>query len=169
MSFFCAMCRNAQNRSFKKWRRQRIRFLAYILPKNIDINLKFGLSDVQAWFYNIFSVCLNFFKILDFVESYIRSPVFIFWVTKLFWGKSEMTILKISLFCVYWCLLFAFCLNRCFWWFFQTFIYFRPKMGWHWVTYNGIIQKKSRKFSKVFRKDVKLMYQEVYQVSRRYL
>ena len=52
---------------------------------------------------------------------------------------------------------------------FQTCINFGQKVAWHWVTYIDIIKSKSRKFSKILCKDVKLMYTVVCQVSRRFL
>ena len=52
---------------------------------------------------------------------------------------------------------------------FKTCINFGQKMARHWVTYIDIIKRKLRKFSKILCKDVKLMYTEVCQVSRRFL
>ena len=53
---FCAMPKNGQNLSLKKWRHQRIRYLGYMFVKNEYINNKCGLPDVQARSYNIQSI-----------------------------------------------------------------------------------------------------------------
>ena len=51
--YFCAISRNAPNRSLKKWRDQRILFFGYMLTKNKYINLKFGILYVQTSFYEM--------------------------------------------------------------------------------------------------------------------
>ena len=58
--YFCSMSINAQNRSLKKMRHQRIRFLGYMFAKNRYINLKFGMIDVNIWLCSIYPFSENF-------------------------------------------------------------------------------------------------------------
>ena len=66
----CATSRNAHHWSLMKWRHQRVRFLGYTFAKNRYINLKFGMLDVRIWFYDMFSVCVEILKFLDFNKKY---------------------------------------------------------------------------------------------------
>ena len=63
------MSSNAQNRSLKNWRHQRILFLGYTFAKSRYIKLTFGMPYVQAWLCNMLYV---FLEILDFVKSYLN-------------------------------------------------------------------------------------------------
>ena len=46
-----------------------MRFVGYVFVKYRYINLKYGMPDVQVWFYRILYVFLKKIKILDFVKS----------------------------------------------------------------------------------------------------
>ena len=60
--YFCAMSRNAENRSLKSAVINKWRFLGYMVLKYKYIKLRLGLPDVQVWFYNM----LYFWKFWKF-------------------------------------------------------------------------------------------------------
>ena len=51
-----------------------MRFLGYMLAKNRYINLKFGIPDVQAWFFNILGGFENFVN-FDLWKTYIKNQL----------------------------------------------------------------------------------------------
>ena len=57
------MCRDAQNRRLKMTSSTDTVF-GLMFAKNRYINLKFGMIDVQAWFYNILYVYFEKLKVL---------------------------------------------------------------------------------------------------------
>ena len=101
----------------------------------------FGLCVCQKWIYQpenwharcpgmVIQNILRILKILDFAKSNIKISVFLtFRVKKSCFGKSEVVIFKNSIFYVFWCFLFAFCVKIAVFGDFQTLINFRPKMA----------------------------------------
>ena len=57
--------------------------------------MKFGIQDVQAWFYNMLHGLFGKFKNFGFCEKLSQNlSSFDFWGKNSFSGKSEMTVLK---------------------------------------------------------------------------
>ena len=95
-----------------------------MFAKHRYIHLKFGMPDVQAWFYNILYVVFRKnLEILDFVKSYIQILFFTFWVKKSFFGESEIGVLKNFLVYGFCCFILAFCLKYLYLVIFQTPIF----------------------------------------------
>ena len=87
----------------------------------------------------------------------------------IFFWKSDIAILKNPSFYVFWFFLFAFCSKSLFLWFFKHLSIDDQK----WMTLGHLYWYNSKRFrenfSKNLCKDVKLIYEEVYHVPRRYL
>ena len=116
---------------WKKWRNQRMRFLGYMFAKNRYINLKLDMPDIQASFYNIhsgFPKCQKFWVL----EKLRKEIIFILWLKNLF-GKNRESHLK-ERFVLRLLMSFIYILFQILLWHFQTFINFRPKTAWYWVT-----------------------------------
>ena len=79
----------------------------YMFAKNRCMNLTFGMQDFQTWFSNVLYV---FSQIFGFCEKLYENFSFNF-LGGFFFGKSETAFLKNSLFYVFCCFLFAFCLK----------------------------------------------------------
>ena len=70
--------------------------------KNSYINLAFGMPGVQSCFYNIPYVFFVNFEYVKLLKKLYRNFAFLLFGYKSCLGKSEISILKNSLFDVFW-------------------------------------------------------------------
>ena len=93
-------------------------------------NLKFGLPDLQVWFYNKLYV-----KKMDFGKFDIKISVFIFLGRrKIIFGKSEITSFESLLFYTFLMSFICILLEASIFGDFSNIYQISTKVAWHWVT-----------------------------------